>query len=374
MKLTIQQQDLLPHIQAVSRSIGVKATLPVLANVLLQTGQGKLKLSATNLELGIIKLVGANILEDGEITVPGRTFLEIVSSLGGEELILESQSDQLKIMTKSFQSVINGISAVEFPAIPLSSEKSILVDSGLLFSSLPQITFSAASDEGRPILTGILTEIKNGSIEFVATDGFKLAHKSIILPVEEKSNNESMRLIVPRRTFEEIVRIIQEELKGESEKVSVATSENQNQIIFEIGNTKLSSRLIEGQFPSWEKIVPKSFINRVVLEKEVILKAIKIASVFSKSNSNIIKLKTAAGKIHISSETKEVGSQENEVDAQTEGEEVNIAFNGKFIADILSAVGSSQVSIEFSGNLSPALIKPVGEEGLEYVVMPIRLS
>lgn len=376
MRFSILQQDLLPALQAVSRSVGVRASLPVLGNILIQTENGKLKLSATNLEIGVIKLINAQITEEGEITIPAKTFLDIVSSLAGSNLEVETAGEQLKISSKngsgkSFNATLNGISATEFPSIPLSSEHSITISSQLLQKTLPQITFAAATDEGRPVLTGILTEIKGGELELVATDGFRLAHKKAAL---EGNLTTPFRVLIPKRTFEEIVRLISEDLKDEEGKVEISTSENQNQVVFKIGQTQLSSRLIEGQFPTWDRIIPSEFQNRSTLDRQELLKALKLASVFAKDAANVVKLETKSNQIKLSSEAKELGEQQTEVEAQTEGVEIVIAFNSKFLIDALSAVGSAQVLIEFSGNLSAALIKPVGEEGLEYVVMPIRLS
>lgn len=376
MRFSILQQDLLPALQAVSRSVGVRSSLPVLANILIQTDNGKLKLSATNLEIGVIKLISAQIDEEGEITVPAKTFLEIVSSLSGANLEIETSSEQLKISAKngggkSFNATLNGISAAEFPSIPLSSEQSISISSQLLQKTLPQITFAAATDEGRPVLTGILTEIKDGELELVATDGFRLAHKKAPLA---GNLTTPFRVLIPKRTFEEIVRLISEDLKETDKKVEISTSENQNQVVFKIGQTQLSSRLIEGQFPTWDRIIPTEFQNKSILDRQELLKGLKLASVFAKDAANVVKLETKSNQIKLSSEAKELGEQQTEVEAQTEGTEIVIAFNSKFLIDALSAVASAQVLIEFSGNLSAALIKPVGEEGLEYVVMPIRLS
>lgn len=374
MKLTILQQDLISPLQAVARSCGIKSTLPVLANILLQTESGKLKLSATNLELGVIKKVNANISEDGEITVPSRTFLEIISSLTDAEISLESSNEQLKISSKNFDANLNCISASEFPAIPLASDKSIQISAKILQNSIPQISFAAASDEGRPTLTGILTQIKKDSLELVATDGFRLAHKTAKIESGTKNQNE-FKALIPRRTFEEVVRLISEDLTLEEDGlVEISTSENQNQMIFKIGSTQLSSRLIEGNFPSWEKIIPQTSENKTVIDREPLLKAVKLASVFSRGEANIIKIETLEGKIRLLSEAKELGGQQSVIDAQTKGAELTIAFNSKFLIDALSAFQNPQINIEFSGALSPALIKPVGEEGLEYVVMPIRLS
>lgn len=372
MKLAILQQDLIASLQVVTRSVGVRPQLPVLANILLQAREDKLQLSATNLELGVIKSIKAEIKTEGEVTVPAKTFLEVISSLSGQTIELESSGDQLKISTPHFNGVLNGIPANEFPSIPQSLENPIKVSAKVLAHSLPQIAFAAASDEGRPILTGVLTEIKQDSLELVATDGFRLAHKRTPL---KSSSSLGFRALIPRRTLEEAVKLITEELSGEDMELEIATSDNQNQIIFKIGETILSSRLIEGQFPAWEKIVPKTSINKTTVDRIELLKASKLASVFAKGDSsNIIKLHIGGNILKITSEAKELGGQEMELEVHSEGEELTIAFNSRFLTEALQSFSNTAVLIEFSGNLSPALLRPEGEEGLEYVIMPVRLS
>lgn len=373
MKLFVLHSDIYAPLQAVSRSIAVKPQLPVLSNVLLQTEKDYLKVSATNLEIGVIKKIPAEILEEGEITIPAKVFAEIINSLAGEKICLESSADQLKISTENFSGVLNGISATEFPTIPLSSEKSISINGELLHTALPEISFAAAIDEARPILTGILTQIKDHTLELVATDGFRLAHKKVPLP---NANSLNFKALIPRRTFEEVARLINEDLKGEDNtaEISIATSENQNQMIFTINATQLSSRLIEGNYPVWEKIVPQSFITTIVLNRLDLIKAIKLAAVFARDAANVVKLTIDQNKVKVISEARELGQQETAIDASVEGESLQISFNNKYLLDALSNCNSKEITIKFSGNLSPALIVPSDEDGLEYVVMPIRTS
>ncbi|MCL5784424.1 MAG: DNA polymerase III subunit beta [Patescibacteria group bacterium] len=366
MKFTILQQDLMPALVSVSRSCGVRSQLPVLGNILLQTTEGRLKLSATNLEIGVVKLVKAEIIEDGEITIPSKTLTEVVSNLSGEKIEFEASPEQLKITTPTFSSQINGIPATEFPTIPLTGKEAVVIDPAILAKSLPQVTFAAAVDDGRPILTGILTEIKDKKLQLVATDGYRLAHRSI-----DTNQENSFRALIPRRTFEEVIRLISEE---EVDQIRISTSDDQNQIIFSFGNTQISSRLIEGQFPAWEKIIPASSKARVVGERGEILKAVKLASVFARSEANIVRLQNQPNKLILTSEAKELGNQKKEVEVQSEGEELQIAFNNKYLQDVLSALNCSQIILELSGNLSAAILKPMGEEGLEYIIMPVNLS
>lgn len=366
MKFLILQQDLIPVLQAVSRSCGVKSQLPVLGNILLQTDQGKLKLSATNLEIGVVKVVNAEIIEEGEITLPAKTLVEVVSNLSGEKLEFNASAEQVEISTPTFSSKINGITATEFPSIPFAGTQAVTLSPQDLVKTLPQVTFAAAVDDGRPILTGILTEIKDKKLQLVATDGYRLAHK--IVPLVESN---VFKALVPRRTFEEIIRLISEE---DVDDIKVAISEDNNQMIFSFGNTKLSSRLIEGQFPAWEKIIPEKSLARIVIERGDLLKAVKLAAVFSRSEANIVKIQNLPNKLILTSEAKELGNQKKEIEAQVEGEEISIAFNTKFLQDALSALNSSQIIMELSGPLSAVLIKPMGEEGLQYIIMPVNLS
>ena len=366
MKFSILQQDLLPLLQSVGRSVGIRSALPILDNILLSVEKGKLKIAATNLEIGVIEYLTVDAEVEGEITVPARTITEIVSGLGQTKIEIEAAGEILTIKSAKFKASINGISASEFPAIPISLEKGVAFPKKA-FSSLSQILFAAAVDEGRPVLTGVLTEVKTGRLDFVATDGFRLAHLSLAIP----KDTPDFKSLIPKRTLEEVLKIFSE---SDVDSINISTSSDQNQIIFNLGQTIVSSRLIEGVFPAWEKIIPNEFVSRVIVDKEMLLTAIKLAAVFAKSETNILIINVNKGILSLQSSTKEIGSQENEIEAETEGEEIQIAFNTKFLQDAISACPSSQLTMEFSGSLSAAQIKPIGIEGLKYIVMPVRLS
>ena len=365
LKLEVLQQDLLPAIQSVSRSVGVKSTLPVLGNILLASESGKLKIAATNLEIGVIKLISAKIIEDGEITIPAKIISDLIASLPVTPITIETNGDLVKITAAKFNAEINGISASEFPIIPTSTENSVSFEKKIL-KDYSRVMFAASGDGGRPVLTGILTSAHLGKLDLVATDGFRLAHQQISLP-EQKA---SFKSLIPRKTLEEVLRIIDEDLADE---VLLSTSGSQNQIIFNIGKTIVSSRLIEGNFPAWEKIIPTEYKTRVIIDRVGLAQAIKLASVFAKTEANVITFDISSAVV-INSETKELGAQTNELECQIEGEPLKIAFSAKFLADAVSASEATSLMIEFSNPLSPALIKPIGLEGLEYIVMPVRQS
>lgn len=366
MKFTVLQQDFLPALQAVARSVGVRASLPVLENVLLSIENSELKILATNLEIGVIKFVPVEVIESGEITVPAKTIVEIISALKQSKIEIEADLNILTVSSGKFKAAINGIPATEFPAIPLSGDKSIVFKKEILSAS-SQILYAAAVDEGRPVLTGILTHVKNGVLDFVATDGFRLAHRQV--SIEDKESE--FKAIIPKRTFEEVLRILGENAGAE---IGIAVSPDHNQAIFNFNKVTVSSRLIEGNYPGWEKIIPTKLVTKITVDKDDLSKAIKLAAIFAKNEANVIVLNINQFKISIESSAKEVGSQQNEVDGIIEGEELKVAFNVKFLQDAISNVPSAQVVIQFSGPLSPALIKPIDESGLEYVVMPVRVN
>lgn len=365
MKFTVLQQDLLPVISSVTRVSGMHATLPVLENILISAQDSKLKVVATNLEIGVIKHLQVEVTEPGEVTVPAKTLVELISGLKPAKVSFEGNEASVTITSDKFKASINGIPATEFPVIPLSGNQGVSFKKEVLQLS-SQILFASAVDEGRPALTGILTQTTGDSLDFVATDGFRLAHRQ----VKMGDSKVKFKSIIPRRTYEELLRLISEE---DVDQVKISISENQNQIIFEFGTTVLSSRLIEGSFPSWEKIIPTQTVARALVDKEELLKDIKLASVFAKNEGNVVVVKISPGRLQLSSSAKEIGSQENELDGEVEGE-MQIAFNAKFLLDAVSASNATQLSIEFSGSLSPALIKPIGQEGLQYIVMPVRLN
>ena len=356
----------MPVLSSVSRSAGIRSQLPVLGNVLIQADSDRVKISATNLEIGVVKSVKADVIEEGEITIPAKMLVDVISNLSGEKIEISASDESVELTTPTFSSSLNGISATEFPNIPLSGKQAASIDPKLLVKALPEVIFSAAVDDGRPILTGILTEINNKKLQLVATDGYRLAHKSVVT-----ESDSSFKALVPRRTFEEVIRLIGED---ESDEIKVAVSDDQNQIVFSFGNTQLSSRLIEGQFPAWEKIIPTEIKVRIITDRSELLKAVKLASVFARGEANTVKLQNLDKKLVLTSETKELGSQKKEIDAECEGGEIQISFNTKYLQDSLSAFSSSQVIIELSGPLSASIFKPMGEEGLECIVMPVNLS
>lgn len=369
MRIKILQQDLAGSLQSVSRSVGVKASLPVLGNILFEAEGNILRISATNLEVGVIKEINTEVIEGGAITIPSKTLNEVISSLAGLEIEFFTEGELLKIEAGKFKADLNGIAASEFPAIPQSGANGFKIPKELFKETIPQISFASAVDEGRPVLTGILTEIKESRFEVVATDGFRLAHKTF---TNEKLSGINFKALIPRKTLDELVKLIGDE--ADVEEVEVSTTDNQNQVVFKVGRTILSSRLIEGNFPTWEKIIPSKFVTDTIIEKDELIKGLRLASVFARTEANVIKLNIKKAGIQITSETRELGHQDAEVGAEVSGDEIQVAFNSRYLLDAVSNCPGDKHRISFSGSLSPTLVKPMEEQGLEYIVMPIRIN
>ncbi|MFZ5365821.1 MAG: DNA polymerase III subunit beta [Patescibacteria group bacterium] len=370
MKISVLQENLSKGLSIVSRSVASKATLPVLGNILLSTDKGRLKLQGTNLETGISLLCGAKIEEEGEITIPARILVEFVSSLPPEKIDLETSKTTLRISSGFFKAEINGIASSEFPKIPSFPDKPDLTfEKEELIRALSQVDFAAASDESRPVLTGVLLKIEKEKVSLVATDGYRLSIKNLKVKEQKLEGN----LLVPAKTLLEICRIAQE-VSDEEKEIKMAQNPEKSQVVFDLADIELSSRLLEGEFPEFEKIIPSTSSTKAEFAKEEFLRAIKIASIFAREQANIVKLKIGEGKMIISAESPQVGSNLGEIEAKTEGEELEIAFNFRFLLDFLNSPIGEEIIFEASSPLSPGVFKIKGDDSFLHLIMPVRIQ
>lgn len=370
MKLSCLQENLSGGVSVVSRSVATKGSLPVLSNILLQTEAGRLKLSATNLETGIVTWVGAKIEKEGALTIPARILSDLISSLGPGKLDLQTDGQVLTIEAKGAHSKINGMAAEEFPTLPVVGEDPLLtIDPKVFSEAVGQVAFAAAADDSRPILTGILIKSQGTTLTLVAVDGFRLSERKITLTTEPK---KEVSLVIPARTLGEVARLV----SGDSEPLHLYVAEAENQVIFKTSAFEISSRLLEGEFPDYEKIIPKSFGSSAAMETTDLMKAVRLAAIFAKDSANIVKLKflPEAGKIVLSANTAEVGENETELESKVEGEAGEIAFNAKYLVDCLSNLDAEKITIHFGGPLSPGLVRMDGREDFLHLVMPVRIQ
>lgn len=376
MKLTCMQEDLKRGLAAVGHAVAGKSTLPVLANVLLATDEGRLKLTATNLEVGINRWISATITRDGAVAVPAKLLTDVVGGLPNDKvtLSLDQKTQTLRVECGRFVSNIKGVDADEFPSLPTVSAQTPLVSlpAEVWQEAIDQVAFAAATDESRPILTGVLVRTRDQQVTLVAADGFRLAMRTIQLPAPVA---HAVDCLIPARTLSELARII-----GDTDaEVAMVYMPGGSHVLFHTENIEVVSRLIEGRFPDFERIIPQQYLTRMVLDSSELAKAVKLASFFAGSSQNVVKLKIepaselAPGRVVISANAAELGDNTSDLDGSVTGEGGVIALNVRFLADAIAAVHSNQIAFEMQSAQSPAVFKPVGQDGYIHIVMPMSM-
>lgn len=375
MKISLLQEGLAKGVGVVGRVVATKAQLPVLANILLSTDQGKLKLTATNLETGINLWLGGKIEEEGKISVPARIFSETINALPPGTVSLSTEEERLKIVCGKFKAEINGISAEEFPEVPtLKDQKekieTLVLDRKILEEGVGQVAVAAATDESRPVFTGIKMELEENTLRLAATDGYRLSIKSI---GKLKGIKKKKEMVVPARALSELVRVLGAAETEAKEIIFAATSE-EKQLILSFGEGEVVTRILEGEFPDFDKIVPKTHTTSVSLETEELFQAVKATAVFAKDSANIVKFKITESGLVISANTPQVGGNEVEVEGKVLGENAEVAFNSRYLIDVLNVIGAKELTLQVSGPLNPGVFIPAGETGFLHIIMPVRVQ
>ncbi len=376
MKVTVLQENLAHGLNIVARAVAARSTLPVLGNILIATDEGRLRLSATNLEMGITCWIGAKIEEDGSTTVPARTLTDLVSTLTDKqvEMSLTIRTQTLNLRCGDSNTDIKCIDSQEFPPMPVGElADGLQLNVADLKKMINQVVFAAATDEARPILTGVQIKIKDNHITLASADGFRLSVRDaeISSPV-----SQPIQAIIPARALGELARIAAE---GD-EIVNMSIPSGRGQVIFRMKDVELVSQLIEGTFPDFEQIIPRRFDTRAVLSTSAFLKACKQAEIFAREGSHIAKIninpgdELQPGTMEISGQSEETGYSENVVDASIEGPHLLIAFNVRFLREVLDVIDTPNVALETTSDTSPGLIRPVGNSQFLHVIMPMHLG
>jgi DNA polymerase-3 subunit beta len=376
MKVSVLQENLSKGLSVVSRAVSTRSTLPVLANVLLSTDGGRLKLSATNLEIVITCWVGAKVIEEGSITIPARTLVDLVNTFPPEviELTLNEKAQSVHVACARFEANVKGIDAEEFPLVPdPQTDNQIHLDRAAFKQMISQVTFAAATDDTRPILTGVSTRIEGNELMLAATDGFRLSVRKAEIPgvVEQP-----VQVIIPARALNEVARVAGDD----DEAIAVSFPSGRNQVVFDMGSTVVVSQLIDGNFPDYRSVVPGSAKTRTIVSTAEFLKACKTADIFARESSHTAKVaiepgnELMRGHATIAATSAETGDNVAQVDASVDGDAIEIAFNVKYMTDVLNVVGTPQVALETRTPMEPGVLKPVGEEGFLHVIMPMHFG
>lgn len=371
MHLRCLQENLSRGLGIVQPAVATRTTLPITQHVLLTTDEGRLKLSATNLEVAISTWVGGDIIEEGAVTIPARLLTEFVNSLDKQTMEVRPlpQGYGIAVSGDRTETNIKGADADEFPPIPKIDDGVATRMSGrALREAIHQVVLAAAVEDSRPVLTGVNVELEGDKVTLAAADGFRLAvrHANLLEPVPEKTS-----VIVPARTLSDIERL----LDGD-DPVDIVVTPAKSQAMFRFRNIEVVSQLIQGTFPNYAQLIPQEHTTRAVIPLGALQRATRTASIFAKDGSGIIRLQMTPdappGRLTISARAEEVGDNEGQIEAEIEGSEGKIAFSSRYLNDVLSVVGKEKVALEMTTSSSPGVIRPVEDDG-EYVhvVMPM---
>jgi DNA polymerase-3 subunit beta len=368
LRLSLTQENLSRALASVGRVVSTRASLPVLANVLLATDGNRLRLSATNLEIGINYWIGSKVEEQGSLTVPARLFAEFVSSLPHGNIELHGLDSVLTVKSPHYESKINGISAEEFPLIPtLTNDPALTLDAAMFRDALAQVVVAASVDEARPVLAGVYMYIEDESLFIVATDSYRLAEKRVELP---QGAPKAFSVLVPARTMQELVKLL-----GDAEG-DVEVYVDENQVMFRIADVEVVSRLIEGQFPPYRRIIPESAETSFDIATAELARITKVASLFARESAGSIRLEIKSeGEVSVVSNDSEVGGNKSSAECDVNGEDGEISLNARYLTDALAVVKSPMVTVAISGKLSPCVISPAGDNIVDdylHIVMPLR--
>ena len=373
MNVSCLQEHLAKGLGIVGRAVAVRSTLPITANILLSTEEGRLKLAATNLEIALSCWVGAQVEEEGAITVPSRLLIDFVNSLPSEkiEMTLAPRSRQLKLACARNQATMSGVDADDFPPIPTVEDGgSLALDPQELHSAISQVIISAATDDSRPVLVGVNAKMEGDQLTFAATDGFRLSVRHLTL---SSAVPEPLQVIIPARALAELNRLLPEE----TEPVQMTLNSTRTQVLFRLKNVELVAQLIQGTFPDYSQIIPKDHTSKVTIDVAEFLRETRTAAIFARDGSGIVRLQftpgedVAPGKMTISARAEEIGDNLSELDAAIEGEGDKIAFNSKYLQDYLGVLEGGRVTLEMSGPSRQGVLRPVGDDSFVHVLMPM---
>lgn len=362
MKLQVTQENLNKALGTVARVASTRGTLPVLANVLIKTVNNRLSIAATNLDIAITYYTGAKVSEEGSITVPARLMQDFVGSLPSGVINLDLDEYKLNIATDQYQSVINGVSAEEFPVMPAITEgKRWEVAGPQLKRGLQQVVMAASTDEARPVLTGVLLQTFEGKLFMAATDSYRLAEKQLAETTEE------IDLLVPVSAMQDLLRIVSD-FEGPVEVVS-----DEQQVLFRVGDVELVARLIEGKYPDYRKLIPQDFAVSATLKRADLLNVTKVSSLFARESAGsiTINVEEESQQLSIRSVASQLGENTATANAKVLGTGV-ITLNSRYLLDALHAVSGDDVSFSFNGKLEPIVLRDPKANDYTHIIMPLK--
>lgn len=379
MRVSCMQDKLNDGIRVVSRAVPKRSPYPVLSNIYVGTDSSlnSLVLSATDREIGITTWIEATVDEAGSTTLPAKLFSDLVKQSPPERIGLELNmtSQKVKYQCGPVNASIKGIHADDFPVILTeSAEDCIPVPAALLKEMISQVAFAAATDESRPVLTGVMLDFTDDKITMGAADGFRLSVRSATL---EHFVPQNIQVVVPANGLNELAKII----TNSEETVEITITDTKSQILFRMSDVALFCQLIEGSYPDVDRLVPVEHETYTIINTAPFLKAVRRADIFARDAAHIIRVSISAsetgdnnGIVTLSAEASELGQNVEDVMATIEGDSMEIAFNAKYLLELLKVVNSAQIRLKTLNSASPGVINPVGNEDFRHVIMPMHLN
>lgn len=369
MKIIVQSGELKRCLGIINRGVSTRPQLPILSGVLLRAEKDEVSLVATDLEVSFWLRLPAKVEEEGEVVVPAKLFSELVSSFPSGNVTLTVEKHVVKIQVDEIVSEIVGQGAEDFPSIPRASKAQVVIRSGDFRQKVDRVCVSAARDDTRPVLTGVLWEINENKVSLVATDGYRLSVDKLTL--SKTDLEKETRLILPARSLQEISKMLGE---TGADDFSLEFDKSNQQVIFKVDEIEVASRLIAGEFPPYQQIMPNTYSSRAVFGRGEILEGVKRASLFARDNANIVKISMEKEGVVVRAESTQVGTSTSKIVATVEGEELTVAFNARYLLDYLATCTGENVIWETEGELKPSVFRDEDEETWVQVVMPVRVQ
>lgn len=378
MKVVCLQENLQHGLGHVARAVATRTSLPSLSNVLISTDEGRLRIAASDFNIAITSWIGASIEEEGKVAVDARLLADFVNTLPNDNVTLSSERSQYRLDVQAGRdhAEINGIDPDDFPVIPTVGDdaQTTSIDAAVLREMIAQVEFAAASDESRPVLAGVLLRLDGNKLIMAAADGFRLAVREGLL---DELVSSTLDVIVPARALRELGRLLAEA----TEPATLYVTPNQGQLIARFGNVEFLSRLIEGAFPDYKQIIPRDYSTQVELGRDALLTAVKRSSYFARDNNDAIRLsikpaddELMPGLIEVSANAAERGNSQSFVDASINGPEMQVAFNARYLNEVLNVIKGGQASLGLNGANQAGVIRPTGDEDYTHVIMPMVIG
>ena len=374
MKVSALQDNFAKGLSVVGRAVPARSTLPQASHVKIETDEGRLKLVATDLMIATTCWIGAQVEDAGAVTVPARLLTDFITSLPNDriELSVPARGRQLHIQCARNEATMAGMDAADFPPVPAVADGlSLTLEPKTLRKAISQVQFAAASDDTRPVLTGVHTLAEGPELTLAAADGFRLAVHTLQL---KQDVPEKVEVIIPARALREIERLITDE----SEEIEMAINGARSQVMFKLPDVEVVATLIQGTFPNYGQLIPQSYATRTTIEMTQFLQETRIAAIFARDGAGIVRIQLEpgegenAGKMTVSARAEEIGEHKGDVDVKIEGEASKIAFNSRYLQDVLQALDDvSEVALETTSPSSPGVLRPIGNDRYVHVVMPM---